>query len=105
MQSTDHSLNSSRSRNLLARLERHPELQARIESLLQLVENADGSCNKADEAEQRLASELRQLGQQSLQCWAQDRHARIAKEFDSRSDLAPKGKKSSGGTPDTGSSR
>ena len=56
--------------NLEERLNRHPELKAKIESLLSVVENAQGNLSKANEAEQRVIEEIRQLGQAALQGWA-----------------------------------
>lgn len=52
------------------RLNRHPELKARIETLLSVVENAGGDLVKANEAEQRVVEEIQQLGQTALQGWA-----------------------------------
>ncbi len=59
-----------KSRNLEERLNQHPQLRARIESLLSVVENAQGDVTKADEAEQRVVKEIRHLGQEALQEWA-----------------------------------
>lgn len=39
--------------SLEERLNRHPELKAKIETLLSIVENAEGDMDKANEAEQR----------------------------------------------------
>lgn len=52
------------------RLKRHPELKARIEALLSVVENAEGDLVKANEAEQRVVEEIQHLGQTALQGWA-----------------------------------
>ncbi len=51
------------------RLERHPELKARMERLLDVVENAAGDVRLADEAERRAIEELRQMGQEVMQGW------------------------------------
>lgn len=56
--------------SLEARLNGYPELKAKIESLLLVVENAKGDLTKANEAEQRVIEEIRQLGQAALQGWA-----------------------------------
>jgi hypothetical protein len=56
--------------NLEERLKHHPELKAKIETLLSVVENAQGDLEKANEAEQRVIEEIRQLGQAALQGWA-----------------------------------
>ena len=58
------------SKRLEEKLNRHPELKARIETLLSVVENAEGDLVKANEAEQRLVEEIQQLGQAALQGWA-----------------------------------
>jgi hypothetical protein len=58
------------SRSLEERLNRHPELKTKIESLLSVVENAEADLLKANEAEQRMVEEIRQLGQVALQGWA-----------------------------------
>jgi hypothetical protein len=58
------------SKSLEERLNRHPELKTKIESLLAVVENAEGDVVKANEAEQRVIEEIRQLGQVALQGWA-----------------------------------
>jgi hypothetical protein len=57
-------------KSLEERLNRHPELKTKIESLLSVVENAEGDLLKANEAEQRMIEEIRQLGQVALQGWA-----------------------------------
>ena len=58
---------------LAARLDRHPELHARLERLLDLVENTGGDLKRADEAERRAIEELRVMGQEILRGWAQCR--------------------------------
>jgi hypothetical protein len=52
------------------RLNAHPELRAKFEVLLSVVENAQGDLIRADAAEQRVIEEIRQLGQVALQNWA-----------------------------------
>lgn len=52
------------------RLNAHPELRAKVEVLLSVVENAQGDLVLADAAEQRVIEEIRQLGQVALQDWA-----------------------------------
>lgn len=58
------------SQRLEERLNHHPELKARIETLLLVVENAEGKLVKANEAEQRVVEEIQKLGQAALQGWA-----------------------------------
>ena len=58
---------SANSSEFFARSQRHPELQAKFDALLAVVENAPGDANKADAAEQRVFEELRQMGQPAIQ--------------------------------------
>ena len=52
------------------RLERHPALKARMERMLDVVENAGGDLVLADDAERRAIEELRQMGLEVMQDWA-----------------------------------
>jgi hypothetical protein len=61
---------TSSSKSIEERLKDYPELKAKIEGLLSVVENAEGDLIKADAAEQRVVEEIRQLGQTALQTWA-----------------------------------
>ena len=49
-------------KDLLERLSRNPDIKARVERLLDLVENTGGDLKRADEAEQRAIDELRAMG-------------------------------------------
>lgn len=93
-----HSLESIHTENLVKRLEKHPQLKARIEAMLDAVENADGDVVKADEAEQRFIEELRQMGLDAMKAWAERKQNRVESESDSRGDLTRKQKKESTGT-------
>jgi len=86
---------SANSSEFLARLQRHPDLQAKFDALLDVVDNAAGDATKADEAEQRVFEELRLMGQQAIQAWAVRKQHRIETDCDARSDLARKEKKAS----------
>ena len=60
-----------RNQLLCERLNRHPRLRARVESLLAVVEDAAGDCEKADAAERRVIEEMRQMGNDALTAWAE----------------------------------
>ena len=79
--------------DFLERLQRHPQLRAKFESLLDVVENASGHVVKAHEAEERVFEELRQMGQEAIQAWAERKHQNLVSECDSRSELSRKKKK------------
>jgi EAL domain-containing protein (putative c-di-GMP-specific phosphodiesterase class I) len=55
---------------LAQRLHQHPHLQAKVEELLAVVENAKGDLTSADVAEQQVIESIQKLGQAALQGWA-----------------------------------
>ena len=65
----------------MKRLRQHPELLARFQSILELTRNADGPLKSADEVEERLIQELRQLGQTSMNQWALQAEQRVGDEL------------------------
>ncbi len=56
---------------LLHELNRHPHLKHRIEALVRVVGDGEGDLARADAAERRVMEEIRQMGQASLQAWAE----------------------------------
>ncbi|MEF8728178.1 MAG: hypothetical protein V5B34_08190 [Accumulibacter sp.] len=81
------------SRGLEERFRDHPELQAKIESLLAVVENAAGDVEKAAEAERRVTEELRQLGNEALHGWARRQAQRKEEEVAQQPGVQRKEKK------------
>ena len=70
---------SSRARQSLdARVEAYPGLRAKIETMLDIIENAGGDVEKAAVAEQRIIEALRELGHDALQEWAHRQHEKNA---------------------------
>ena len=90
---------------LCERLNRHPLLRARMESLLEVVEDAAGDCEKADAAERRVIEELRQMGNEALTAWAERRVEKGAAVAQAEPDWRPGGKKNCIGTRPSGRSR
>lgn len=58
------------------RLKKHPVLRERFESILDIAENVNGDCLKADDAEEHVIQEVRKLGQTTLQDWADGQNSR-----------------------------
>ncbi len=58
-------------RSIEERLKDHPELMERLHALADVVENVGNDLEKADQAERRVLEEVRQLGHEVLQGWAQ----------------------------------
>jgi hypothetical protein len=90
---------SGRERSLDERLREYPELRARIEALVEIVENEGGDVVKADDAEDRVVEEIRRIGQEALQGWSERKHRRLVREFDERDGVSRKEKKRSTGIP------
>ncbi len=55
---------------LALRLEAHPNISARVLSLLNIVENQDDLCETASGTELKIVSELQKIGHDALQDWA-----------------------------------
>ncbi len=67
-----HKINEKHAANseqMAQRLERHPVMMARVQRLLDVMENTDGDVRRADAAERRTIDELRAMGQEVLQSW------------------------------------
>lgn len=64
---------------LVKRLQKHPQIKARLESLLSVVENEGGDVKLADDAEDRVLAEIQRLGREALQAWAQEQ-VRVTEE-------------------------
>lgn len=56
--------------NVEARLDKYPGLRAKVEGMLDIIENAGGDVEKAAVAEQRVIDAMRELGHDVLQRWA-----------------------------------
>lgn len=99
------SSSDSPSNSLESRLNAHPELKAKIESLLSVVENADGDLQSAHEAEQRVIEEIQKLGQSALQGWATQQNEEQRETFVKANAEAHRSrKKHSTGIPDSAKS-
>lgn len=55
---------------ILRGLNAHPQIKKRIASMLAVVEDAGGDLKLADAAEIRLIEEIRRMGQEAMQAWA-----------------------------------
>ncbi len=91
---------SERKVSLYERLEKYPYLRSRFESIMDIVEDTSVSVDKADEAEQLLIDEMRQLGKEALHDWAVGKERQKVKELlDNKDDIKGHSKKKFPGTP------
>lgn len=79
---------------LLKRLNENPLLKARMINLLDVVTNAAGDVARADAAERRAIEELREMGQEVLQSWAERQISASTTDALSEPGVQKKGKKS-----------
>jgi hypothetical protein len=99
-------MNSPNDQLFLTRLNHHPQLRERMETLLNVVENVAGDCTKADAAEQSVIEELRKMGNAALHCWAAQAVQRATATVRyQQPTLQGNGKKKSGGIRFSGKSR
>lgn len=89
---------------LEARLHACPGLRAKIETLLDIIENTGGDVEKAAVAEQRVIDAVRTLGHDALQRWAHRQQDTKAAECQATPGVNRKEKKRSTGTRDSGRS-
>jgi len=86
--------------SLEERLKAYPELKAKMEAMLAMMEDAGGDVAKAAEAERRIIEELRQMGNEVLQSWARRQQEKKETEYNVKPGVNRKEKKTSTGTRD-----
>lgn len=89
---------SVRKQSLEERLKEYPELKAKMETMLGIIENAGGDVEKAAEAERRIIEELRQMGNEVLHGWARRQQQKKEDEYNAKPGVNRKEKKTSTGT-------
>lgn len=82
-----------------------PEVRARVERMLDLIENAAGDVEKAAEAERRVTEELRQMGNEVLHGWARRQEKKKEEKFNNKEGVNRKEKKTSTGSRNLGKSK
>lgn len=72
---------TERTKRLVEKLCAHPLLREQVEAILKLVHSDEGPIRKADEVEELLVQEIRKLGKNAMQEWAQGAEERSAAEL------------------------
>lgn len=67
--------------HLIQQLRQNPRMMERVQTILNLADNADGPLKTADEIEEILVEEMRRLGNDTLHHWASKAEERVAREF------------------------
>ncbi len=90
---------------IINKLSQSPELLKRVGRLLEIVENKEGQTTLADDAEECVIEEIRELGKEVMEKWAQDEaQRREHKILESGVSVRKKVKKNSTGIQHMGSS-
>lgn len=84
---------------MVRRLNEHPQLRDRVASLVLAVQDAAGDLKRADDAEERLTEELRRMGQEAMQAWAERQVLATELEMRRGGRAHREGEKNSSGTP------
>lgn len=83
---------------LLRRLRGRPDLRERVISILEVVEAEEAGLKRADDVEDRLVEQLRRLGQEAMQSWANTQVELTEHEQRCYGGVHREGKKNSAGT-------
>ena len=78
---------------IVNRLKNHPELLVRVESLLNIVEDAGDDLKKAADAEMRVIEEMRKMGHEALTDWGKRQVDKLTIAADQEPTLRRMGKK------------
>lgn len=105
MQSPKRKPEAARVQRLVEKLEAQPAVFDRIERMLEVVGNETGEAITADEAEELLVQELRLMGRDALQAWANEKEERLGREYGARAGLVRREKKGSAGRRASGASK
>jgi hypothetical protein len=81
----------------LAFLEKHPDVRDRFASIVSAVENSEGDLKEADAAEERIIEEMRLLGREAMQGWAERQVEITEREIRRQPQMHRQGKKNSAG--------
>jgi hypothetical protein len=79
------------------RLADYPRLREQMEELLEIVEGTEQEARRADEVEEQVDQQVRGLGRQTIQSWAETQAARQERAWGRRVGVTRKEKKTCGG--------
>jgi hypothetical protein len=86
-------------------LEAHPGLRERFASIAMAVANSGENLKEADAIEERIVEEMRLLGREAMQGWAETQVKATEKEIRQQSSMHRQGKKNSAGIRNLAKSR
>jgi hypothetical protein len=66
---------------LVEQLREHPEMMVRVQEIMKIAHNEEGPLKTADEVEELLIQEVRQLGNTTMAEWATRAEKRVSREL------------------------
>ena len=78
---------------ILASLKAHPGLRDRFASIIGAIENSEGNFKEADAVEERIVEEMRLLGREAMQGWAENQVEATEREIRRQPQMHRQGKK------------
>lgn len=79
--------------SIIKRLEKHPYLITRLNAMLEVAENTTGTYDLADDAEEKLYTEVQKLGNELLQSWAENQIVSKSEELTKNTNVTRHSKK------------
>jgi hypothetical protein len=84
--------------DLARKLEKYPHIRARLEALFNIAENTSGEFDVADDAEAQLVVDIRKMGHEMLQTWANNQVVKKTDDTRKRKEATSQTKKNYAGT-------
>jgi hypothetical protein len=72
---------TEKAKRLVEKLSENPGLMEQVEAIVELVRSKEGPIGRADDVEQLLEREIRKLGKNAMQEWAQNAEERAAAQL------------------------
>ena len=90
---------------ILASLKAHPGLRDRFASIIGAIEDSEANFKEADAVEERIVEEMRLLGREAMQGWAENQVEATEREIRRQPQMHRQGKKNSAGIRNSARSR
>jgi hypothetical protein len=78
---------------LIEQLRQRPELMARVQTIMQIASDKQGALQKADQVEEALVQEIRQLGNATMRHWAASAQETMHQNLQQQDSTLRRGKK------------
>lgn len=86
--------------SLVKDLAEHPKMFEQIKKMLAMIKNSDEKIMSAHEVEQRVIDDIRTLGKETIQSWANEQNKKAGTNYRNKvKEVRLNGKKNSIGTP------